>query len=229
VFLPLFPIGGGLYGPHRVKATKCLIVDDHPLYRDGLRRTLSELNGVTVCDEAESVGQALRSPEQPDVVLLDLGLPDVVGAQAVEAIREHWRESRVLVVTASELRRDLVDALGAGASGYLTKHAGPDELEEAIQTVASGRLYVTPRLASYLLEEDRLRSRDEWRLSEREREILRLVAEGERDRDIAERLHISLRTVQSHLDRIREKTGRRRRADLTRLAMTTGLLEAREE
>jgi len=201
-----------------MSAISCLIVDDHPLYRSGVKESLGRLPEMTVLGDAASVAEASGFSSVPDVVLLDLGLPGVEGRHAVEAILSRWPESRVLVLTASESRRDLVDALGAGASGYLTKHAGARELEEAIRLVAKGQLYVTPRLASYLLEEDRLRPADNWSLSVREQEILRLVAEGERDREIAERLFISLKTVHSHLDRIREKTGRRRRADLTRLA-----------
>ncbi|MEA2616116.1 MAG: two-component system, NarL family, nitrate/nitrite response regulator NarL [Chloroflexota bacterium] len=204
---------------------RALVVDDHPLYRRGLVDALTSLLGLIVSGQAGSVSEALDQPIHPDVVLLDLGLPVVAGAHAVEAILRRWPAAHVLVLTASESRQSLVAALTAGASGYLTKHAGEEELAEAIAKVARGELFVTPRLAAYLLEEERLAPLSEWPLSGREREILRLVAEGERDRDIADRLCISLKTVQSHLSRIRDKTSRRRRAELTRFAIEAGLVD----
>jgi DNA-binding NarL/FixJ family response regulator len=187
--------------------------------------TLTSSLGLIVSGQAGSVGEALDQPIRPDIVLLDLGLPGVADAHAVEAIVRKWRTAHVLVLTASESRTSLVAALAAGASGYLTKHAGGEELAEAIAKVAQGELFVTPRLAAYLLEEERLARVSAWPLSVREREILRLVAEGERDRDIADQLCISLKTVQSHLSRIRDKTSRRRRAELTRLAIEAGLVD----
>lgn len=208
-----------------VMSLRALVVDDHPLYRRGLVDALTSLLGLIVSGQAGSVSEALDQPIHPDVVLLDLGLPVVAGAHAVEAILRRWPAAHVLVLTASESRQSLVAALTAGASGYLTKHAGEEELAEAIAKVARGELFVTPRLAAYLLEEERLAPLSEWPLSGREREILRLVAEGERDRDIADRLCISLKTVQSHLSRIRDKTSRRRRAELTRFAIEAGLVD----
>jgi DNA-binding NarL/FixJ family response regulator len=204
---------------------RALVVDDHPLYRRGLVDALTSLLGLIVSGQAGSVSEALDQPIHPDVVLLDLGHPVVAGAHAVEAILRRWPAAHVLVLTASESRQSLVAALTAGASGYLTKHAGEEELAEAIAKVARGELFVTPRLAAYLLEEERLAPLSEWPLSGREREILCLVAEGERDRDIADRLCISLKTVQSHLSRIRDKTSRRRRAELTRFAIEAGLVD----
>lgn len=208
-----------------VMSLRALVVDDHPLYRRGLVDALTSLLGLIVSGQAGSVSEALDQPIHPDVVLLDLGLPVVAGAHAVEAILRRWPAAHVLVLTASESRQSLVAALTAGASGYLTKHAGEEELAEAIAKVARGELFVTPRLAAYLLEEERLAPLSEWPLSGREREILCLVAEGERDRDIADRLCISLKTVQSHLSRIRDKTSRRRRAELTRFAIEAGLVD----
>lgn len=207
---------------------RCFIVDDHPFYRRGLAEGLGMVPGLQVSGEAGAVAEATEVADPPGVVLLDLNLPGVAGWEAVVAILAHWPQSRVLVVTASESRADLLDALGAGASGYVTKHAGPDELHHAIGMVARGELYVTPRLASYLLEEDRVNEGDQFTLSQREREVLGLLAEGARDREIAEQLFISVSTVHSHLDRIRDKTGLRRRPELTRLAMQEGIV-AREQ
>ena len=204
----------------------CLIIDDHPLFRRGLIETLLNLPGIAVLAETASVEEALELPENPGVVLLDLSLEKggLMKEGAVEALLKRWPHAPILVLTASESKEDLLSMLAAGASGYITKHAKPAELGEALRLVAQGEVFVTPRLASFLLEEDNLRPRDEWSLSLREREVLRLVAEGERDQDIAGRLTLSIKTVQSHLTRIRDKTGMRRRADLTRLAIEKGLL-----
>jgi DNA-binding NarL/FixJ family response regulator len=204
----------------------CLIIDDHPLFRRGLIETLLNLPGIAVLAETASVEEALELPENPGVVLLDLSLEKggLMKEGAVEALLKRWPHAPILVLTASESKEDLLSMLAAGASGYITKHAKPAELGEALRLVAQGEVFVTPRLASFLLEEDNLRPRDEWSLSQREREVLRLVAEGERDQDIAGRLTLSIKTVQSHLTRIRDKTGMRRRADLTRLAIEKGLL-----
>jgi len=207
-----------------VDPVRCFIVDDHPFYRRGLVEGLGTFPGLTVTGEAGSVPETPARADPPDVVLLDLNLPGVAGWQAVVAIRTQWPASRVLVLTASESRADLLDALGAGASGYVTKHAGPDELRHAIAMVARGELYVTPRLASYLLEDDRVHPGDQFSLSQREREVLGLLAEGARDREIAEQLFISVSTVHSHLDRIRDKTGLRRRPELSRLAVQEGIV-----
>jgi DNA-binding NarL/FixJ family response regulator len=159
----------------------------------------------------------------PELVILDLGLPGMHGAHAVRHVCE--RGAKVLVVSAEGSQSDVLDAIAAGASGYLTKSAEPGEITAAVHIVASGETYVSPTLPAYIL---RAAKQDQasapHALTAREREILALVAAGERDSDIAEQLFISVRTVRSHLDRIRDKTGRRRRADLTRLAVEQGIV-----
>jgi DNA-binding NarL/FixJ family response regulator len=152
-----------------------------------------------------------------DVVLLDLHLTDGSGAQAVSQVKA--RGPAILVVSASDDRQTVIDAIGAGANGYLPKSSLPDEISTATIVVAGGGTYVSPVLAAYLLRNERDQPSEYELLSTREREILSLLSEGETDAEIAEKLFISVRTVHSHLDRIRDKTGRRRRADLTRLAL----------
>ncbi|HXQ59718.1 MAG TPA: response regulator transcription factor, partial [Acidimicrobiales bacterium] len=155
--------------------------------------------------------------ESVDVVILDLHLPDCQGADAVGRVRA--KHSNVLVVSASDDRKHVVDAIGAGASGYLPKSSQAEEIANAILVVAAGGTYVSPVLAAFLLRDNRDQSRPTaYTLTDREREILALLAEGETDADIAERLFISVSTVRSHLDRIRDKTGHRRRAELARLS-----------
>ena len=162
----------------------------------------------------------------PAVVLLDLNLPGRGGAEGVQHVCEQGYI--VLVISAAGTRSHVVEAIAAGASGYLTKNAESDEIVNAVKTVASGGTYISPTLAAYLLETaQRADGPRNLRLSEREREVLALLAQGERDQDIAEQLYISIRTVRSHLERIRDKTGRRRRPDLTRLAVEQGIVRPR--
>lgn len=193
------------------------VIEDHPLYRQGLMEIVEATAGVRMAAAAGTIAEMEAIGfDGIDVVLLDLHLPDGVGADAVSRVKAFG--PTVLVVSASDDRQSVIDAIGAGASGYLPKSSVADEISFAIAAVAGGGTYVSPVLAAYLLRDERERATDHP-LTAREREILSLVAEGETDAEIAGRLFISVRTVHSHLDRIRDKTGRRRRADLTRLAL----------
>jgi DNA-binding NarL/FixJ family response regulator len=131
----------------------------------------------------------------------------------------------VLVVSAQAGQEEVLGAISAGARGYLTKDADGAEIVRAVREVAAGNSYVSPTLATFLLNTSRERyAGPKIALSVRERQVLSLLASGERDQDIAEALAISVRTVRSHLDRIRDKTGRRRRSELTRLAIEEGIV-----
>jgi DNA-binding NarL/FixJ family response regulator len=199
------------------------VVDDHPVFRQGLAHAVEGAEGLELVFALASVEDFDARDEAPDLVILDLGLPGMHGANAVRHVCE--RAIKVLVVSAEGSQTDVVDAIAAGASGYLTKSAEPHEITAAVRIVASGETYVSPTLAAYLLRAAKQgQASGPHALTAREREILSLVAAGERDSDIAEQLFISVRTVRSHLDRIRDKTGRRRRADLTRLAVEQGIV-----
>jgi DNA-binding NarL/FixJ family response regulator len=203
--------------------TGVAVIDDHPLYRQGLAVAIEAAPGMDLVVAARSVEDfdAYRGV-RPDVVVLDLHLPGLEGSQAVAHLCQ--RGLAVLVVSASDDQDAVLDAMAAGASGYLTKDAEAAELTAAV-AVAGGGSYVSPALAAYLLRAARTQPKAvPWALTEREREILRLLASGETDQDIAAQLYISVRTVRSHLERIRDKTGRRRRPDLTRLAIEQGLM-----
>ncbi len=193
------------------------VIEDHPLYRQGLTQIVDAADGFEVVAAVGTLKQMEAAGfAGVDVVLLDLHLPDGSGAGAVTRVRSFG--PIVLVVSASDDRQSVVDAIAAGARGYLPKSSAPDEIAFAISSVAGGGMYVSPVLAAFLLRDEQER-RSDHPLTGREREILSLVAEGETDAEIADRLFISIRTVHSHLDRIRDKTGRRRRADLTRFAL----------
>ena len=199
------------------------VVDDHPVFRQGIAHVIDSEASFELVAAVGAV-EELTFDAPIDVVILDLGLPGLSGAAAVSHVRELG--PRVLVVSADGERRPVVDAIGAGAGGYLTKSAEQKEITEATRIVAEGGTYVSPTLASYLIATSREHGADGlFTLTTREKEILALVAAGERDADIAEELFISIRTVRSHLDRIRDKTGYRRRPDLTRLAIKEGLVD----
>jgi DNA-binding NarL/FixJ family response regulator len=201
------------------------IVDDHPVFRQGLEHAVDTAEGQHLVAAAGSVEELERSDiNAVDVVILDLGLPGLAGHEAVNHLCQQGLS--VLVVSAESSRRDVVAAITAGAAGYLTKSSEPAEITRAVEIVAAGETYVSPTLASYLLQTSREPSSDGgFALTDRERQILALVASGERDAEIAAELFISVATVRSHLDRIRDKTGRRRRADLTRLALEDGVID----
>jgi DNA-binding NarL/FixJ family response regulator len=194
------------------------IVEDHPVFRKGLIQVIEATPGLALAGAARSVEELdaqARGGGQAQVILLDLRLPGLTGAAAVADLCA--RGQTVLVVSASEAPADVVEAIGAGARGYLSKQAEETEIVRAIRAVAEGRTYVSATLAAYLLQAP-------IHITGREREILELVAGGETDQDIAELLQVSTRTVHSHLDRIRNKTGSRRRADLTRFALQRGFV-----
>jgi DNA-binding NarL/FixJ family response regulator len=199
------------------------VVEDHPLYRVALAGALGAAAGIRVGAVAGSVEEflAYRCPEG-QVVLLDLKLPGVRDAAAV--MRVSAAGHRVVVVSAHNGRTEVLGAMAAGARGYLTKDADADQILRAVRTVWAGDTYVSPTLASFLFDSSRAREAQvRLPLSDRERQVLSLLAAGERDQDIADALRISVRTVRSHLDRVREKTGRRRRPELTRLAIEEGI------
>jgi DNA-binding NarL/FixJ family response regulator len=194
------------------------IVEDHPVFRKGLMQVVETAQALELAGVARSIDEftTLRLGDGV-IVLLDLQLQGsrLEGPHAVAHLVAGGHQ--VLVVSASETPTDVIQAIGAGARGYLSKQAEETEIVGAIQAVAQGHTYVSATLAAYLLQAP-------IQITAREREILELVAGGETDQDIAEQLTISVRTVHSHLDRIRDKTGSRRRADLTRFAIKRGII-----
>jgi DNA-binding NarL/FixJ family response regulator len=202
------------------------VIEYQPLYRVALGEAVDAGPDLRLGVAVPSVEQfvALRAlaegrTEPGAVVTLDLWLPGVGNADAVSRVVQLG--FRVLVISASSDRPHVRAALDAGARGYLTKDADGHEVRRALRTVAAGGRYLPTRLYAVLREPAVSVG---GCLSNRERQVLALVATGERDQDIANTLAISIRTVRSHLDRIREKTGRRRRPDLTRLAIEKGIV-----
>jgi two-component system NarL family response regulator len=204
---------------------RVVVADDFPLVREGVVRALNQDPGIEVVAQAENGQEALNVAEQlrPDVMILDLRMPDLGGLAVLDKLRTTQPEIRVIVMTASEQASTLLDAIAAGAAGYLSKRSTGEELRQAVITAHGGGSVITPSLASHLLKEFSSSARGEQSavrpLQGRELDVLRLVVQGKTDNEIGQELFISPRTVQNHLTRIREKTGLRRRSELTRWAV----------
>ena len=214
-----------------LKSIRVLIVDDHTVLRDTLRLLL-EMNGeVEVIGEASDGRQAIDMAEQlkPDVVLMDTAMPGLNGIEATAVIRKRLPKVRVLVLSGYGHEDQVRAALRAGASGYVLKSSSADELLLAIKTVSQSNTYLSQslaegdRLRTYLMSNDAKNSR-EATLSAREREVLQLIAEGYTNRAIAERLFISVKTVEAHKEHIVQKLGVRGSAELIRYAIRKGLI-----
>jgi DNA-binding NarL/FixJ family response regulator len=207
---------------------RVLVVDDHPVWRDGVRSDLEGAGLASVVGEASDGGEAveLARSEMPDLVIMDLNLPTVKGAEATRRIVEESPHIHVLVLSASGEEADVLEAVKAGARGYLLKSATSEEIVDAVRRVHAGEPVFTPSLAGLVLDEfHRLASRDpdEPDLTARENEVLRLVAKGYTYREIGEKLFISVKTVQNHVQNILTKLQLRRRYELMRYAIQKGL------
>ncbi|MBA3329217.1 MAG: response regulator transcription factor [Solirubrobacterales bacterium] len=205
---------------------RVVVADDFPLVREGVVRALKHDPALEVVGQACNGQEALElaSSLKPDVMILDLRMPDLGGLAVLEKLRTEQAAVRVIVMTASEQAGTLLDAIAAGAAGYLSKRTTGEELRQAVITAHGGGSVITPSLASHLLKEFSSSARGEQStvrplLGQRELDVLRLVVQGKTDNEIGAELYISPRTVQNHLTRIREKTGLRRRAELTRWAV----------
>lgn len=212
-------------------ASRVMVVDDHPMWREGVARDLAEAG----CEVAAVVGEGalavrVAAAVRPDVVVLDLNLPDRSGVEVIRGLLAGQPRPRVLVLSASGEHRDVLDAVKAGASGYLVKSARREEFLDAVRRTAAGEAVFTAGLAGLVLGEYRRLATGRAdagttapRLTERETEILRLVAKGLSYRQIAERLVVSHRTVQNHVQNTLSKLQLHNRVQLTRYAIERGL------
>lgn len=205
---------------------RVMVVDDHPMWREAVERDLTEA-GLEVVATASDGREALaRVPAaRPDVVLLDLQIPAPDGVAVTSAIAEQLPQTRVLILSASGEQADVLAAVKAGATGYLVKSASREELLDAVRRVAEGDAVFTPGLAGLVLGEFQ-RETVETPLTERETEVLRMVAKGLSYRQIAERLVVSHRTVQNHVQNTLRKLQMHNRVELTRYAIEHGLDQA---
>ena len=208
--------------------TRVMVVDDHPMWREGVARDLTEGGFEVVATAGDGAEAVRRAPAaRPDVVVLDLQLPVLSGVEVTRALLALQPAPRVLVLSASGEHADVLEAVKAGATGYLVKSASREELFEAVTRTAAGEAVFTPGLAGLVLGEYRRLSSatapDTPRLTERETEVLRLVAKGLSYKQIAQRLVLSHRTVQNHVQNTLNKLQLHNRVELVRYAIAQGL------
>ncbi len=197
-------------------------VDDHPLLREGIATLVNNQPDMVLVGEASTGAEAIQQFKQhmPDVTLLDLRLPDMSGIDVLIAIRSEFPEARIVMLTTFEGDVEVQRALRAGARGYLLKNMPPSELLDVIRQVHEGKKRIPPEIASQLLEH----MSDEG-LTEREAEVLREVADGNRNREIAERLFISEETVKVHIKHIMEKLGANDRTQAVAIGVRRGIIQ----
>jgi DNA-binding NarL/FixJ family response regulator len=210
---------------------RLVLADDHPVMRGGLRALLEAQADMVVIGEAEDGIAAVKVAEdmRPDVVVMDVSMPNLGGAEATARIKERCPEVRILGLTAHEDRGYVQLLLKSGASGYVLKRTAADDLVRAVRAVAGGGLYVDPGVAAHILgTHDRTtaaRQRMPVDLSDREAEVVRLIAQGYAMKEMAARLDLSARTLETYKARAMEKLGLRNRADIVRYALQRGWLK----
>ena len=211
---------------------KVVIAEDHKLFREGLKSMLSARNDLKVVDEAQDGLEAIRCVKQnkPDLLLLDLSMPRLSGISVMKDIKSQFPEVKILALTIHESDQYVLEAFEAGADGYCIKDAGRDELMVAIDSVLEGKTYISPGIADnvmegYLEESKRLKTKTSWdTVTQREREVLKLLAEGYLNKEIAEFLHISVKTVEKHRANIMNKLDLHNASALTAYAIEKGLV-----
>jgi DNA-binding NarL/FixJ family response regulator len=211
---------------------RVLIADDHQLVRAGLRIMIEQIPGFTVVAEVSDGREAVRLARelQPDIALVDITMPNMNGLEATTGILAASPQTRVIVLTMHANEQYVSEALKAGAVGYLLKDAATNELAEALRTVTEHGHYLSPRVAGQVLNSFARNLRGEPQpaitLTPRQRQILQLIAEGHSTRAIAEQLHISVKTVETHRAQLMERLGIYDVAGLTRYAIRAGLVSA---
>jgi len=201
---------------------RVLSVDDHPLLREGIASIINNEPDMEMVAQAATGRDAIHQfrEHRPDVTLMDLRLPDISGIDAMMAIRDEFRDARIVMLTTFEGDVEIQRALAAGARGYILKSMPPQELVGVVRQVHSGKKRIPPEVASRLAEHVSDES-----LTEREKDVLRHVAQGNRNRDIAERLFISEDTVKVHVKHIMEKLGANDRTEAVTIAVRRGIIE----
>ena len=211
---------------------RVLLAEDHTIVRKGLRSLLDDEADIQVIGEAEDGRQAVEEVERllPDVVLMDITMPGLNGLEAARRIKKRFPEVKVLVLTMHANEEYIFQVLRAGASGYLVKQAAPAELVWAIQAIHRGDSFLSPSISRKVIEDYTRRAeatevRDSFdRLTGREREILQLIAEGHTNREIAELLHLSAKTVETHRAHLMGKLDIHNVAELTQYAIRRGVI-----
>jgi two-component system response regulator NreC len=214
--------------------TRLLLVDDHAVVRSGLKMLLGGHSEMEIVGEADSAAGALREAEytHPDVILMDIGLPDKTGIEATREIKAKFPDIKIVALTIHEDEEYFFQMLDAGASGYVPKRAAPEELLTAIRAAAAGEVYLYPSLAKLLVRDylNAERPAEEklnlGGLTDREHEVLTHLAEGASNDEIAAALVISPKTVERHRENIMRKLNLHSRSELVRYAIRKGIIKA---
>jgi DNA-binding NarL/FixJ family response regulator len=212
---------------------RILLADDHALVRAGIRALVQRVSGLEVVGEADNGREALRLAKSlhPNVVLMDISMPELNGLDAIARMLQYDPKIAIIVLSMHESREHVLRALQAGASGYVLKNAAVDELEKAIRAVACGQKYLTPAVSQQLIATVTAPRSDApgpcnaaESLTQRQREILQLIAEGRSSREIAALLNISVKTVETHRSLLMERLNLHDVAGLVRYAIRVGLV-----
>jgi two-component system response regulator NreC len=213
--------------------TRLLLVDDHAVVRSGLKMLFENEQDMEIVGEADTASGALNEARRltPDVILMDIGLPDMSGIDATREIKKHLPDVAIVALTIHEDEEYFFKMLDAGASGYVPKRAAPEELLTAIRAAANGQVYLYPSLAKLLVRDYISGGRPEQEktpseLTDREQEVLTHLAEGENNEEIALALVISPKTVARHRENIMRKLNLHSRSELVRYAIRKGIIKA---
>ena len=215
-------------GPHASRALRIAIVDDHPVVRQGLRAVINNTPGMTVCSESDTAEGGLASirRDRPDVAIVDLTLGLDSGLDVVKALNASVPDVRILILSMHDEVLHADRALAAGARGYIMKHTAKRDLLAAIRCVASGKTYVSPQMSERIMarvsgrSDARVESPATTQLTNREREVFALIGRGMETRDIAARMNLSVKTIETYYAHIKEKLGLRSGHELVRVAVS---------
>ncbi len=206
------------------------LADDHKIFRDCLRPVITKESGCDVIGEASDGLETLRKVRElhPDVVIMDISMPTMNGIEATRKIKEEFPEIHVIILSMHSDRRYIIEALKSGAMGYLLKESALEDLLQAVREVIAGKLFVSPTVSGIIINDYlKLTKQDESSafsiLSQREREVLQLLAEGTSTRNIADKLNLSVKTIESHRKQIMDKLDIHTVAELTKYAIREGL------
>jgi DNA-binding NarL/FixJ family response regulator len=206
---------------------RVLIADDHGIVRSGVKLLLDRQPDIEVVAEAEDGVEAVQKAieHRPDVAVLDVSMPRMTGLQATHEIKQHAPDTQVLILSMHDDERYLFEALRAGAAGYVLKRAADQDLVDAVRAAGRGEPFLTASAQQTLIRNFIERGEQPAELSPREQEVVKLIAEAHTNKEIAEILHLSEKTVESHRGRVLQKLGMRDRVELVRYAIRQGLVE----
>jgi two-component system nitrate/nitrite response regulator NarL len=215
--------------PMKSDPIKIILADDHPIVREGIRARLSTQPNMKIVAEAQNGREAIKCVQDcaPAIVLMDINMPDMNGLEATKVIVQNAPKTKVLVLSMHQDREYVVEIMKSGARGYVLKNSPPAELIRAIELVHAGEAFFSPAISSVLLNEIS-RTSDKpavANLSDREKEVLRLIASGLSNKEIADKLGVGVRTVETHRERLMRKLDIHSVAGLTKFAIAEGVLK----